>query len=171
MKHDLFTHRALQGSRIAAAFRGEFATTKVGDLVPEISEPEESTRGGALALQHVALKSPHGHSLVVGTVNALERRAELRSFAFVAGMHEARFQKPPPFDAAAYADFIARIERLFGDQGIKTGVTGDAPMTAPSSNAETYAPGSTPERGVARWLVAFMIGVAVAVAFMWLVRR
>lgn len=186
MKDDLYTAKALQASRLAAAFLGEFATTKVGELVPEMSEPEESTRGGALALQHVALKSPDGLSLVVATVNAVARSASVRSFAFVAGMYEARFGKPVPFDIEIYDDFVARLTKLFEEQGIEASLGDDgggsggrakaaAAVVADGerrAGAAAYSPGSSDgDKGSGRVIIAVAIGVLLGAVAMWLMRQ
>lgn len=166
MKDRLFTQKALQGSRLAAAFRREFETTKVGECSVEISEPEESTRGGALALQHVALKSPAGHSLVVATVNALGRQAELRTFGFVAGMHEARFDLPVPFDIAAYTAFLEQATKVLADQGIATSIHGESTI----GGSPSLAPTSGSNGATRAVIVALILGVLGGVALMWLLR-
>ncbi len=128
----VLTQYASHANTIADTFRAAFTKTKVGTHAVVMTAPTDSTKGGLLALQHVTLKPETGMALVVGTVNAGEKRAELRSYAHVAKVNEERFKRPLPFDQASYDAFLEKAEGVLGAFGIETKVT-DAPRdTAPS---------------------------------------
>jgi len=152
---------------ITPTVRAAFAKTKVGTHSVEMTAPQDSTKGGLLALQHVILKpAPSGTALVVGTVNAGEKRAELRSYAHVTKVNEERFKRPLPFDEPAYAVFLEKAESVLGAFGIDTKVT-DAPRDPAPSFAD---PGEVaPARGSRTTLILMMLalGVAVGGAAVW----
>jgi len=128
----MLTQYSSHANTIADTVRAAFAKTKIGDHTVEMTAPEGSTKGGIEALQHLTLKPPAGLVLVVGTVNAAEMRAEIRSYEHVAKVSQERFKKPLPFDALVYAAFLEKAGSVLGAFGIETKVT-DAPHdTAPS---------------------------------------
>jgi hypothetical protein len=141
VKGKILTQYASHANTIADTVRAAFAKTKVGENTVEMTAPTDSTKGGLLALQHLTLKPPTGMALVVGTVNAGEKRAELRSYTHVQKLNEERFKRPLPFDEPAYKTFLDKAESVLGAFGIETTVT-DAPKdVAPSfSDAQDAKP-------------------------------
>ena len=72
MKGKILTQYATHANTIADTFRAAFAKTKVGTHSVEMTAPQDSTKGGLLALQHVMLKPETGMGLVVAGVILLE---------------------------------------------------------------------------------------------------
>ena len=157
MKGKILTQYSSHANTIADTVRAAFMKTKVGGHTVEMTAPQDSTKGGLLALQHVTLKPETGMALVVGTVNAGEKRAELRSYAHVEKVNQERFKRALPFDADEYKTFLDKAESVLGAFGIETQVT-DAPRDVapsfadPKEVATTSAPPS----------LALRIGVVVA---------
>lgn len=166
MKDQLYTSNALQANRVAAMFRAAFAQKKVGDHTVDISEPDESTQKGVLALQHVTLKGPTGLGLVVGSVNTITRVAELRPYAAVVRMHEQRFKLPPGFDAVMYSSFVDDATATLTEQGLRVGTMGADDDLETSS----IAPGARLSPSRTMLVIAVTIGIAVGAAAMWLIR-
>lgn len=165
MKGKLLTQYAEHANTIADTFRAAFAKTKLGDLSVEMTAPTDSTKGGLLALQHVMLKPASGMGLVVGTLNAGEKRAELRSYAHVATVNEERFKRPLPFDEPAYEAFLEKAEGVLGAFGIETQVT-DAPRdVAPAFEDTSAVKGAGPSRTL--MIVAAVIVIGIVVGGVW----
>lgn len=167
MKGKILTQYASHANTIADTVRAAFTKTKLGDLTIEMTAPTDSTQGGLLALQHVTLKPATGMALVVGTVNAGEKRAELRSYAHVAKVNEERFKRPLPFDETAYAAFLEKAESVLGAFGIETKVT-DAPRdTAPSFAPLAQVTPASPSRTLL--VVAALIAGTLVITAVWFV--
>jgi hypothetical protein len=162
VKGKVLTQYASHANMIADTFRAAFTKTTVGDHTVEMTAPTDSTKGGLLALQHVTLKPVTGMALVVGTLNAGEKRAELRSYAHVAKVHEERFKRPLPFDDAAYQAFLDKAEGVLGAFGIETKVT-DAPHDVAPSFSEPPAAMPGPRTPSAA-LVVIVLAIAVVLA-------
>ncbi len=167
MKGKLLTQYATHANTIADTVRAAFAKTKVGSHTVEMTAPEDSTKGGLLALQHVMLRPQTGMGLVVGTVNAGERRAELRSYAHVAKVNEARFKRPLPFDEPSYAVFLEKAESVLGAFGIEAKVT-DAPRDPAPSFADDGQRGPGGTSRAALVVIMLVLGIAVGGAAVWL---
>ena len=163
----VLTQYSTHANMIADTVRAAFAKTKVGTHTVEMTAPQDSTKGGLLALQHVILKPETGMALVVGTVNAGDKRAELRSYAHVAKVNEERFKRPLPFDEPAYAVFLEKAESLLGAFGIETKVT-DAPRDpAPSfADPQEAAPTRNSRSAIVFALLALLLaGLGVGAWF------
>jgi hypothetical protein len=166
----ILTQYASHANVIADTFRAAFTKTKVGSLGVEMTAPTDSTKGGLLALQHVTLKPETGMALVVGTVNAGEKRAELRSYAHVAKVNEERFKRPLPFDEAAYAAFLEKAEGVLGAFGIDTKVT-DAPRDIAPSFADPEEAKPAPRSSGATLIAIVIMLLVLACAAAWYVLR
>ncbi|AKV04203.1 hypothetical protein AKJ09_10866 [Labilithrix luteola] len=129
MKANLLTQYSAHANTIADTYRAAFRETKVGDYTVEMTAPEGSTKGGLLALQHLTLRPPSGMSLVVGVIHAGDKRADVRSYESVKAMHEERFKRPLPFDAAAYAAFAEKSRAILSAFGLAVTVV-EAPKAA-----------------------------------------
>jgi len=167
----VLTAYASQANMIADTYRAAFAQSKVGELSVEMTAPEDSTKGGLLALQHVTLKPPVGMALVVGSLHAGEKRAELRSYEHVARMHSERFKRPLPCDEPTYRAFVDRSKGVLGALGMTLVVSDPVATTAPVPEAvvddEPTPPASRPL--VAVGMVAG--GLLVAALAVWLMLR
>lgn len=128
----VLTQYASHANTIADTFRAAFTKSKVGPFSVVMTAPTESTGGGLLALQHITLVPASGMALVIGTVNAKDKRVELRSYAHVARMHLERFKNEVPFDEAAYGELLEKAEGVLGAFGLDTSVTDRPRDTAPS---------------------------------------
>jgi len=158
----VLTQYSTHANMIADTIRAAFAKTKIGDYSVEMTAPEDSTKGGLLALQHVILKPATGMALVVGTVNAGDKRAELRSYAHVAKVQEERFKRPLSFDAPAYALFLEKAGSVLGAFGIETNVN-----DVPHDNAPSFAEELKPKKSRAPLYVGIAL-VLVTVIGLWL---
>jgi hypothetical protein len=155
----VLTQYSSHANTIADTFRAAFAKTKVGDHTVEMTAPEGSTGGGLLALQHITLKPESGMALVVGTVNAGEKRVELRSYAHVAKVNMDRFKRPLPFDEASYDAYLEKATSILGAFGLEVKVAEPPPQDAASDPPST---GPAPARR--SWLPIAMIAVAIGLA-------
>lgn len=84
-----------------------------GDYVVELSVPDgPSTGGGAQARQNIRLVPRRkGYSMVTaGTVDPVTSTAEIRTFEYVAVMHELRYRRPLEINGEEYADFLAKCD-------------------------------------------------------------
>jgi hypothetical protein len=170
VKGKILTQYSSHANTIADTVRAAFAKTKVGDNTVEMTAPSDSTKGGLLALQHLTLKPASGMALVVGTVNAGEKHADLRSYAHVAMLNEERFKKPLSFDEPTYKTFLEKAESVLGAFGIETTVT-DPPADASPSLANARDTRPAP-RSLGPILIAFGVAMFVAViAAIWVALR
>lgn len=166
----ILTQVATHANTIADTFRAAFARTKLGEYAIEMTAPEDSTKGGLLARQHVRLRPESGMALVVGAVNAFDRNAEVHDYAVVSAMHAARFRRPPPFTEAEYAAFTARTESVLGAFGIHLDVKSEAVSPprprAPTTEGEFAPPAVAPSR--VPLVLAVGLAVMTAAAIAWL---
>jgi len=167
VKGKLLTQYSSHLNTIADTFRAAFTKTKVGTHSVEMTAPEGSTKGGLLALQHVTLKPETGMAMVVGTVNAGEKRAELRSYAHVAKVNDDRYKLPLPFDEASYKAFLEKAESLLGAFGIETTVTDVPRDTAPSFADQQEAKPAARSGGNALVWVVLVLCLAAAAGGAW----
>lgn len=166
---------------IADTFRAAFTKSKIGPFTVTMTAPTESTGGGLLALQHVTLqrppdpantRGPSGSALVVGTINAKDKRAELRSYAHVTKIHLERFKAEIPFDEAAYKAFLEKAEGVLGAFDLETIVTDVPKDVAPSfsdANETSLAPymeEPRPQRTIV-WIGVLALCVAFAAGAVW----
>jgi hypothetical protein len=166
----ILTQYASHANTIADTFRAAFMKTKVGTHTVEMTAPTDSTKGGLLALQHVTLKPETGMALIVGTVNAGEKRAELRSYAHLSKVNEERFKRPLPFDEASYKTFLDKAEGVLGAFGIDTKVT-DAPRDIAPSFADPQEAKPAPRSSGAMLIAVVIVLLALASAAGWYILR
>jgi hypothetical protein len=172
MKKPVLTQFSGFANTIADTFRAAFKTSKVGEHAVEMTAPEGSTHGGLLALQHVTLKPPTGMTLIVGTVNAAEKRAEIRSYAHVNRVHEERFKKKVPFAEAAYGEFLEKAESVLSAFGLEVKVTDiprdDAPSFRENPREKSAAASQPRTRPPIVAIAGIAVGVALMVAAIWM---
>jgi hypothetical protein len=120
---NLLTQTSVQAQVIADTFRSAFAAKKLGDCTVEMTSPTDSTRGGILAMQHITLKGTTGLSLVIGRVNAVEKKATMRTYYAVGRLFQDRFKKAPPFEQPAYDEMVTTAKSLLTAFGVEVELT------------------------------------------------
>ena len=161
----LLTEYQSHAHLIADTFRAAFVKVRLGECTPEMTAPEESTKGGLLGLQHVILRMPGGLSHVIGTVNAGERRAELRPFEWVVRVNDERHHRPLDFDAEEYGAFVEKASSVLGAFGLSVTVSQEA-LAPAAPPAEPPAASSRIPFVLAG--IALVLGALVA---WWMSRR
>jgi hypothetical protein len=176
VKHTMFAGMAFG---LAELFKHSVGKKRLAGPVVynvELSAPEgESTAGGKQALQHVKLVPERGGpTLLIGTANAVEKAAELRSYKHVDEMHRQRF-KGAPFDAdpTQYEALLEAARAFFTEYKYTVTVLDSAPSravtpVAPPSRSTPPAPSkSVATAGVAKLPsspLRFILTVAVTAA-------
>lgn len=87
----------------------------------ELTAPQGmSTGGGKQALQHLRMRPKRpGYSVIVGgTVNQVEKVAELRDYAHASLMHEVRFRKRLEITANEWEQFLRKAEVVLREADI-----------------------------------------------------
>ncbi|MBX3191557.1 MAG: hypothetical protein KF819_31475 [Labilithrix sp.] len=172
MKPAVLTQYSSHANTIADTFRAAFAKTKVGDHTVEMTAPEGSTGGGLLALQHITLKPESGMALVVGTVNAGEKRVELRSYAHVAKVSMDRFKRPLTFDEPSYGAYVDKATTILSAFGLDV-VVSDAGSAPTLDEEEAPLASSPPPKRSWLPIALFVIAVGLAIGgggAWWLLR-
>ncbi len=106
---------------VTEAFR-EFAIG-AGAYAVELTAPQGmSTGGGKQALQHLRLRPRReGYSvLVAGTVNQIERRAELRDYDHIAIVHEVRFRERIEISRQEWEQLLRKAEVVLNGASIQS---------------------------------------------------
>ena len=166
MKGQVLTQYSTHANVIADTVRAAFAKTKVGPLSVEMTAPQDSTKGGLLALQHVVLKPETGMALVVGTINAGDKRAELRSYSHLTQVNEERFKRPLPFDEPAYAAFLEKATSILGAFGMEAKVTDALRDSSPMLvDPKDSSPASSSSSAILVAVLALVLVLGVGVWF------
>lgn len=106
---------------VTEAFR-DFAIG-AGAYAVELTAPQGmSTGGGKQALQHLRLRPRReGYAvLVAGTVNQVERRAELRDYDHMAIMNDVRFRATLDISLQEWEQFLRKAEVVLNGAGIQS---------------------------------------------------
>ncbi|MDB4935138.1 MAG: hypothetical protein JWP87_2110 [Labilithrix sp.] len=101
-----------------------------GDYVVELLAPEgQTTGGGKQALQHLRLRPRRdGYAAIVaGSVNPIEKHAELRSYEHAALVHEIRFGKGLEITPAEWEQLLRKSEVVLHLANIETARVGPSP--------------------------------------------
>jgi hypothetical protein len=96
-------------------------TIGAGGYAVELTAPEGmSTGGGKQALQHLRLspRRPGYPTIVFGTVNAVEHRAELRDHDHFMAMNEARFGGVVDITRPEWDRLLGAVERVLAEARI-----------------------------------------------------
>jgi hypothetical protein len=151
VKHTMFAGMAFG---LAELFKHSVGKMRLkGDVTysVELSAPEgESTAGGKQALQHVKLvPDGGGPTLVIGTANAVEKLAEMRTYKHVDELHRQRF-KGAPFDVqmGEYETVVEAARKFFTDYKYTVTVV-DAPARAVAAAAPSRPMPAVSSRPVA----------------------
>ena len=94
-----------------------------GDYVVELTHPQgPSTGGGRHALQHLRLRPRRpGYPVIVGgSVDGVNKRAELRDFDYVRLVHALRFESPLDLNEAEWEQFLRKAEVVLKQGEITT---------------------------------------------------
>lgn len=136
------TQFAMQAMTLAETFNlllgGERVKGPVSYRV-ELSAPDGmSTAGGKQATQHVKLlPEGGGTTLVAGSANQAESRAELRTFEHLKRLHAQRFKGAEiPLNRVQYNELVDKLKAFFVDKGCDVRMAelpGDLPPTADKS--------------------------------------
>ena len=144
-KSELRTKYANEASALAEAFEAKLGEMRVGGYRPELTAPDvQSTAGGVQATQHVRLVPEQGSSnaaVVIGSANAKDAIAELRTYEYAEHLHRQRFKADLPFERAEYETFLARAQAFFEGQKLGTTRVGipSVPPPALPSRSRTIA--------------------------------
>jgi hypothetical protein len=132
-----------------------------GDYVVELLAPEgQSTGGGKQALQHLRLRPRRsGHGVIVaGSVNAMEKTAELRTYEHVCLVHERRFKAPPDIVAEEWEQLLRKAETVLDLAKIRSCRVGPPPaLVTPHATPRTSRLGLV--------LLVVLMALAASVAF------
>jgi hypothetical protein len=134
-----------------------------GQYAVELTAPQGmSTGGGKQALQHLRLlPRRQGFSVIVaGTVNQVERRAELRDHDHISVMSQVRFQRAIDISPQDWEQLLRRTEVVLNASGIQS------MRTPPPRDLLQKRQEGTPRisRGAA---VAFVIVLLLAAIVVW----
>lgn len=167
---------AEHGMVISETFRAGVASFALPGLRAELMEPEASTGQGVRSLQHIRLVPENGGlAVTIGSVHVANKRAEVRSYAYVARAFQERFGRPPPFLPAAYENLVQAMERVLRTFMIDVHRIDPAP-TAPApvgTSTGVSAVGSGPRSGATTFvvllgIVALLLVIAGLVAWKFL---
>jgi hypothetical protein len=101
-----------------------------GDYVVELLAPEGQTTGaGKQQLQHLRLRPRRqGYANVIaGSVNPIEKHAELRTFEHAFLVHEIRFKKPLEITAQEWEQLLRKAEDVLQLANIESARVGPSP--------------------------------------------
>jgi hypothetical protein len=154
------TEIASHAHTVADTLRAAFGNMQVGGFVVDMTVPQSSTNRGQQALQHICLRAPSGAAVVIGSVNIVEKEAELRTFDYVRTACEHRFKVGPAFDAEAYGRLLERATEVVENFGLKMR-TADVVETAQPAEAPQKVRGSDIAWVVVSLAYMFTAGVAI----------
>lgn len=123
-----------------------------------------STAGGKKARQAIALASADGSAsaMTVGWVDIAERKAMLRTFGCVQGLHQQRFKgRPIGIDQASFTAFFDYARSFLASCGMQLAIENEAPPPAISSRP----PPAAPETSIG-WTILAVAFAAFAVGFL-----
>jgi hypothetical protein len=129
----------------------------------ELQAPDgPSTGGGAQSVQHIRLVR-EGLTLVAGSVDPVEKSAELRSYDHVAMLYDQRYRgQPLPLSREAYDAALKRMRAFLGTQNLSIVLKDSAPV----------APAPVKRSGGAFVYVVLLVLVgAAAAAYVFLTHR
>ena len=140
-----------------------------GDYVVELLAPEgQTTGGGKQALQHIRLRPRRkGYAdVVAGSVNPVEKHAELRTFEHAFLVHQIRFEKPLEITPAEWEQLLRKAEVVLQLANIESARVGPSPELLRDSRRTKSGRRVSP-----RALVVFLVVILLAAATAALVVR
>lgn len=136
-----------------------------GDYLVELLAPEgQSTGAGKQALQHLRLRPRRqGFAVIVaGSVNTVEKFAELRSFEHASLVHQIRFAKHFEITPPEWEQLLRRAEDVLRLANIETARVGPSPdllrEARQKKSGRRISPGA-----LAIFLIVLVLASAVAV--------
>lgn len=135
-----------------------------GDYVVELMAPEgDSTGGGAQSLQHIRLRPrKQGHAVVIaGSVNPVEKHAELRTFEHAFLFQQVRFAKPLEITVAEWERLLRKAEDVLQLANIEVARVGPSPDLLREAR-QTKSGRRVSSRALAVFLVVLVLALAVA---------
>ena len=156
------TSFAMAAMDFAGMFNAFFSEKSIAGFVPELTSPEgQSTGGGKQARQHITLNSmTDDKSLVMGYCNNVEKKAELRSFDYVADQYKKRYQGETfPVGRKAYDGLLQHLKNFFSSQSLAVSVAADRP-----ARAAAPAPAAKTGKSSTGLIIGVAVGVLVVVA-------
>jgi hypothetical protein len=185
VKHTMFAGMAFGLAELFKHILGNKRLLGPVNYTLELSAPDgPSTGGGKQALQHVKLVPEQGGTtLVVGTANAGEKIAELRTFKHVDEMHRQRF-KGAAFEAdpTQYEALIGAARAFFTDYKYTVTMLDHVPARPPTpAKSRPVAPVAARSTGSAavaklpasalRFVITVVLTAAMVVAVALFLRR
>jgi hypothetical protein len=158
-----FAHKALELSELFMIKFGARAFSGEPRRGLHVQPPEESTGGGKLAREPIALVpvgGAQGTSLVVGWMDVGENVAELRSWRVLDAVYQQRFGGKIDLPQSEYDAFLNDARSFFAEESIPVRLVEDIPA-APRSRADPSMATSGSSEGMS---VAVLILVALAMA-------
>ena len=140
-----------------------------GDYVVELPAPEgQSTGGGKQAVQHLRLRPRRqGHAdVIAGSVNPVQKHAELRTFEHACLVYEMRFKKALDITPQEWEQLLRKAEIVLQLANIETARVGPSPDLLRDARATKRGRRAPP--GV---LALFVVVVALAITVAGLVVR
>lgn len=140
-----------------------------GQYVVELMAPEGlSTGGGKQALQHLRLRPlRQGYAiLIAGSVNPLEKHAELRTFEHAFLLHQIRFERPLEITPSEWEQLLRKVEDVLQLANIEAARVGPSPDLLREARRTKSG-----RRVSSRALVLFLVVLALAALVGGLVAR
>lgn len=134
-------------------------STEGASFKVELSAPDgPSTGGGAQSVQHIRV-SRDGLTLVAGSIDSVQKSAELRSYDYVSAIHAQRYKGVAlPIDRVAYDALLKRVQAFARQHELGVILKDSAPLPA--------APASKSNIGLVAIAIAIVLAVAVGAYFM-----
>ncbi len=167
-KHTQFAMKALDMAEMFKLYIGSKGLEGPPAYAVELGKPDgPSTGGGKQAMQPIKLlPKGDGTTLVAGHANQVDRKAELRTYDYLAQSHSQRFPGAAfPLKREAYDELLGRLEQFFKDQALaveKVQATA-SPAPVPAALPDPELPAGS--RGMGVWIaVGGLAVVVIAVA-------
>ncbi len=175
-KPSLHTNVSSHAVGLSEMFRLAMAKMPLGRYRVEMTAPDQSTAGGARALQHVRLvvkpepgseaRDGAAHALVVGHANVSTTAAELETLEAVEVAWAKRFEEPTGLDPSLYAAYLDEAEAVLQAFGLKVQRVGPRP---PSILPTPTSPPTA--RGSFVWALLGGLVLTAVAAWLLLARR
>lgn len=139
-----------------------------GGYIVELLAPEgQSTGAGKQALQHVRLRARREGkaAIVAGSVNPLEKHAELRTFEHACLVHQVRFARPFEISLAEWEQLLRKLEVVLELANIESVRVGPSPDLLREARQTKLGRRISPRALVVFLVVVVLAAVVVARVF------
>jgi hypothetical protein len=136
-----------------------------GAYIVELLAPEgPSTGGGKRALQHIRLRPRREGraAIIAGSVNPVEKHAELRTFEHAFLVHQIRFDTTFDISVGEWEQLLRKMEIVLELANIESARVGPSPDLLRESREKKLGRRTSP-RALIVFLVVLVLAVAVAV--------